>query len=279
MSVFSHILKTSPAYKPDNAQPAICYIPVKATSLRCPGKNHAKIGGHPIWHIAVARALRVFDKVVVDTDDLEILDDPALAEHRESLNDFNGPHGRLAIIPRHPSCLAPSTNGNDLYKVWDSYTPQGHLVAQFYVTCPFIHTTTLAQCWQQASTPTLQAATVCRQVYEFVWEYEEKTDWFVPNYTGLPRSQDLAPRIVETTAIYITKKDCDTRTPLDHTGLTFIDCSVQALDINSLSDLLIAQSVGNALAKGAHHDTEPRYAANFESLSRDFRETVSLLGR
>jgi CMP-N-acetylneuraminic acid synthetase len=52
----------------------LALIPARGGSLRLPGKNLRRLGGHPLieWTVAAARASGLFDRVVVSTDSDDI---------------------------------------------------------------------------------------------------------------------------------------------------------------------------------------------------------------
>ena len=51
-----------------------CMIPVRKGSKRLPKKNYLKIGGKPVYELAIEKALSVnlFDKIILNTDDPDL---------------------------------------------------------------------------------------------------------------------------------------------------------------------------------------------------------------
>ena len=247
--MFEHLMHSPTTDNPGHR----VFIPVKAVSERCPDKNWAQLGpgSRPLWARAVVQALKVFQHVAVDTDDLRILDHPQLQQYIVTHADLDNPkvwERRLIIFPRHPSVLGAQTNGVDLYRCWDDLAPEADsYIAQWYCTCPF--QATKAVQWalhrlENTEPEVIDAVCLGRWVNEFTWTVDHqhrqppKRD-----YQGLPRSQDLLQRLQETTGFYVTRRGCDHRTPDGRTVVLAVETALEALDINTEDDLFICQAV------------------------------------
>lgn len=246
--MFEDAIKDPPLVAPLNHR---VFIPIKALSERCHGKNWATLHGKPLWRIAVCRALSIFRQVVVDTDDLNILDGEAYRPWVRQLKDLDEPatwDERLIIIPRHPSLLRPDTNGNDLYKYWDDIAPpEDPTVNQLYCTAPFVHSSEIRWALYRLSEcqGDLSAATPGNTMHDFTWTWDGYQ--MKRQYEGLPRSQDINGRLIESTAFYTTMRNQDHRTPDLKTAVLDVNSSISGLDINTEQDLYIAQAVASRM--------------------------------
>jgi len=81
----------------------LAIIPARAGSQRCPGKNHRLLGGKPLvlWTIEAALAAKCVDKVVVSTNDVQVM--AIVAQYQKQSSDL-----KLQLVVR-PEVLSTST--------------------------------------------------------------------------------------------------------------------------------------------------------------------------
>lgn len=120
---------------------AVCIIPARGGSQRIPGKNIRDFHGKPIiaHSIERARQSRLFDQVVVSTDDMEIA---AVAERYE------------ADVLIRPAALARNDVGTQLVMQHAlSHFQEAEFACCLYATAPLISQADLLRGWQVIHQP------------------------------------------------------------------------------------------------------------------------------
>ena len=212
-----------------------CFIPIKAHSRRVPEKNLRLLCGRKLYeYICIhARQADVFDGLYVDTDS------PEVAEYARAM-DFT-------VIPRAAELARDDANGNDLLvHHWQLY-PEYDCYFQLFATAPFLQPEAIRACVGR-----LESDGGCDSCFTAVRRQGFYWMGGTPvNYRPgiLPRSQDLAPLLEETTGLYgirrqaLAKYRCRIgRRPYAH----LVD-RYQAVDINTEEDLREAGWVGRTI--------------------------------
>lgn len=175
----------------------------------------------------------MFDDVFVDTNSVEI----AQFAHEIGFN----------VIERKPELLKNEANGNDLLTHHFRLYPDYDFYFQLFATAPFLQASTIRNCHEQLT---------LSDKYDSCFTATENHNfyWFggVPvNYRPgiLPRSQDMAPVIEETTGLYGISAKALKRFHC-RIGANPLICIVdkfEAVDINTEDDLRIAEFIGKAI--------------------------------
>lgn len=214
--------------------PIVAFIHAKGKSERLPGKNMADLGGQPLFTHAVRAAMqaREINRVIVDSDSDAIL---RIAKEigAEQL--------------KRPDYLATNaTTGDDLARWQAGYVSDASIIVQVVPTCPFTRPETIDKAAEACYSRLSAMAVREERVYE--WAND------LPRYRGLrdrlPGSDELIPRIRETTGLYAVRAECarimGRRYVIDDCG--FIPVSaIEAIDINTQEDLDFARIVWKGL--------------------------------
>lgn len=212
-----------------------CFIPIKANSERVPGKNFRVLNGKKLYQYICehAKEANVFDDVYVDTNSEEI------AEYAKSLG--------FLVIERKPELARNTANGNDLLVYHYLNFPDYDYYFQLFATAPYLQPSSIKKCFDVLlSSEEYDSCFTATENHGFYW-----LNGIPINYRPeiLPRSQDMAAVIEESTGLYGISKDsleryrCRIgRKPYIHSISKF-----EAVDINTEEDLKIAEFVGKAI--------------------------------
>ncbi|WP_317321357.1 acylneuraminate cytidylyltransferase family protein [Subdoligranulum variabile] len=212
-----------------------CFIPIKANSERVPGKNFRVLNGKKLYqyiceHVQTAN---IFDDVYVDTNSEEI------ADYAKSMN--------FHVIDRKPELAKNTANGNDLLVYHYETFPDYDYYFQLFATAPYLQPDSIKACFNTLiSSEEYDSCFTATENHGFYW-----LNGMPMNYRPgiLPRSQDMAAVIEETTGLYGICRDSLQRyrcrigkKPYIHTISKF-----EAIDINTEEDLRIAEFVGKVI--------------------------------
>ena len=212
-----------------------CFIPIKANSERVPGKNFRILNGKKLYEYICehVKETNVFDEVYIDTNSTEI------AEYAVGMG--------YKVIERKEELARNTANGNDLLIYHYNLHPEFDYYFQLFATAPYLQPQTIITCVN-----TLTSSSV----YDSVFTATENHGFYWLNDTPinyrpgiLPRSQDMAAVVEESTGLY----------GICHDSLEKYHCRIggkpcihivdkfEAVDINTEDDLKIAEFVGKAI--------------------------------
>lgn len=212
-----------------------CFIPIKANSERVPGKNFRVLNGKKLYeyiceHVRIAN---IFDDIYVDTNSEEI------ADYAKSM--------KFHVIDRKPELAKNTANGNDLLVYHYETFPDYDYYFQLFATAPYLQPDSIKACFNTLiSSEEYDSCFTATENHGFYW-----LNGMPMNYRPgiLPRSQDMAAVIEESTGLYGICKDSLQRyrcrigkKPYIHTISKF-----EAIDINTEEDLKIAEFVGKVI--------------------------------
>lgn len=210
---------------------SVCIIPVKKRSTRIPEKNFRTLAGKPLYQHLIGHVIEAdcFDEVFIDTDSQEI------AEYAKN-ND-------IGIIERKQDLALDSANGNDLLVHHQKIVKGYDLYFQLFVTAPFLLPASIVACKDILANTT---------EYDSIFTATEEVGWFwrsgqpVNFRPGiLPRSQDVAPLIKESTGLYGITTDALERFHSRIGAFPYIQLvsKVEAVDLDTEDDFIFAEYV------------------------------------
>ena len=209
-----------------------CFIPIKSNSERVKGKNFRILNGKPLYMHIIEHSVEAncFDDIFVDTDSEEIKD------FAESLG--------CKIIERLPELASNLANGNDLLNYHFLTNPGYDYYFQLFATAPFLQPETIKKCVNDLNNTTqYDSCFTALENHGFYWLNNEPI-----NYRPyvLPRSQDMAPVIEETTGLYgMTKQALEKyHCRIGAKPLIEIVNKFEAVDINTETDMKLAEFIG-----------------------------------
>ncbi len=209
-----------------------CFIPIKSNSERVPGKNFRLLNGKKLYeHICEhVKEADVFDDIYIDTNSDEI----RLYAARQG----------FMVIERKEELARNTANGNDLLLHHLESYPNYDYYFQVFATAPYLQPQTIRCCFGKliASSEYDSCFTVTKN-YGFFWLNGNPVN-YRPEI--LPRTQDMAPVLEESTGLYGISRDALKRyrcrigrRPYMHPVSKF-----EAVDINTEEDLKIAEYMG-----------------------------------
>lgn len=212
-----------------------CFIPIKANSERVPGKNLRVLNGKKLYQYICehAKCADVFDDIFIDTNSEEV------KEYAENM--------QFHVIERKPELAKNTANGNDLLIYHFSSYPGYDYYFQLFATAPFLRSESIRECHNILTTSTMyDSCFTATANYGFYW-YSDNPVNYRPGI--LPRSQDMAPVIEETTGLYgICRESLDKyRCRIGRKPYIHIVDKYQAVDINTEEDIQIAEHIGKVI--------------------------------
>ena len=208
------------------------FIPIKANSERVPGKNFRVLNGKKLYEYICehVKEADVFDDVYIDTNSAEI--------------SVYAKENGFKVIERKPELARNTANGNDLLVYHYEQYPEYDYYFQLFATAPYLQPDSIRKCYETLlSSEEYDSCFTALENHGFYW-----LDRNPVNYRPgiLPRSQDMAAVVEETTGLYgisresLGKYRCRIgRSPYIH----FVN-KFEAVDINTEEDLLIAEYIG-----------------------------------
>lgn len=210
-----------------------CFIPIKSYSERVSGKNFRPLNGHKLYEYIIQNTIKAncFDTIYVDTNSDEV-------------KEYCLKHG-VNVIDRKPELASNIANGNDLLVHHYNLFPDYDYYFQLFATAPYLSPESIRACCEKlVSSQKYDSCFTATKNNSFYW-FNDLPINYRPNI--LPRSQDMTPVFEESTGLYgISHKALSQflsrigRTPYIH----IVD-KLEALDINTEEDLLIAEAVFN----------------------------------
>ena len=204
----------------------IALVPIKLNSQRLPHKNILPLAGHPLcWHISnTLLHVKEIDEVYVYCSNQEVI---------QYL-----PQG-VKFLQRDKYLDGDLIKGFDIYK---SFIKQ--VDADVYVlahtTSPFIRATSVEKALLHVLNGENDSAFSAERVQTFAW-YKNKAINY--NLNDVPRTQDMEPIWVETSAFYIFKKQLLTEHNRRIGFNPYIQevSGIEAIDIDEKKDYEMAQ--------------------------------------
>ncbi len=224
----------------------VAFVHAKGTSTRVPGKNLRMLGDRPLFchAIAIARAARRVDEVVVDSDSDEILTVGAL-------------HGARPL--RRPAELASNAATGDDLAYWQARNaPGAEIVLQVVPTAPFLRPESVDRAVDLLRERGVDSVAGCRRAPLYLWRdgrpAYHRADGSIPN------SFELEPLTWETTGLYANRAAAVLRLRRrlnPESCLPLPLAPIEAVDIDTPEDFALAEALWRGL-----HDVERSAAAS-----------------
>ena len=168
----------------------VALVPIKLNSQRLPHKNILPIAGHPLcWHIVHSLLLsKGIDEVYVycsDDDIIQYLPDGAIFKQRDK-------------------CLDGDTvKGFDIYRSFIKEVDADVYVLA-HTTSPFIKVSSIENALTHILNGENDSAFSAERIQTFAWYKGKPINY---DLNDVPRTQDMEPIWVETSAFFIFKKE------------------------------------------------------------------------
>ena len=205
----------------------VAMIPVKRQSRRVHLKNFRPFAGKPLYRHFLEKMIDMpFDGIYVDTDS-EIV-----AEYTISMG--------WDVIERLPELAADTANGNDLL-MYEASQVEADIYFQMFVTAPLLEPSTIRKAYEVMTTE-LEYDSLFTAVRIFSWFwYNDRPINYDPKV--LPRSQDAAPVIRETTGLYAIRREAllQEKCRIGRSPYMLFVSEVEAIDIDTEFDFQLAE--------------------------------------
>ena len=206
----------------------VAFVPIRLNSQRVEGKNLRLLGGQPLmtYLLRSLAAAKNIDEVYV------YCSNPDIQEYL--------PEG-VRFLKRDERLDSNTTLGEEIY---DAFTSE--VDADIYIlahaTSPFIRTATIEDAVARVESGEYDSAFSAERVQTFAW-WEGKPLNYSLEY--VPRTQDLEPVYVETSAFFIFQRDVwrTLHRRIGERPYTAVTDRIESMDIDNPDDFLLAEAI------------------------------------
>lgn len=210
----------------------VAFVPIKLNSQRLPNKNILPLGDFPLSHYIFKTLLKVsgIDEVYVYCSD-------------EKIKKYIPTEVRF--LKRSEDLDGEFVKGLDIYQSFtDEVEADVYILA--HTTAPFIKASSIESALNYVVNGEYDSAFSAQKIQSFAW-YDNKP--FNYELTDTPRTQDLTPIFIETSAFFIFEnsimKEYERRIGFNP-YLQEVD-TVEAVDIDTKEDYEFAQLINTSL--------------------------------
>jgi CMP-N-acetylneuraminic acid synthetase len=209
----------------------VAFVPIRLNSQRVEGKNLRLLGGRPLMTYLLDSLVKAenIDEVYVYCSNLSIV---------EYL-----PEG-VKFLQRDERLDSNTTLGQEIY---DAFTQQ--VEADIYIlahtTSPFIKTRTIEDAVKKVQSGEYDSAFSAEKIQTFTWWQGEPLNY---TFERVPRTQDLEPVYVETSAFFIFRKELwrEHHRRIGFKPYTAVTDRIESMDIDNPDDFLLAEAIVTA---------------------------------
>lgn len=206
----------------------VAFVPVRLNSQRVEGKNLRELGGRPLMTYLLETLTRVenIDEVYV------YCSNPAVKPYL--------PEG-VKFLQRDERLDQNTTLGAEIY---DAFTRE--VEADIYIlahaTSPFICPATIANAVAQVESGEYDSAFSAERVQTFVWWQDRPLNYSLER---VPRTQDLEPVYVETSAFFVFREDVwrEKHRRIGERAYMAVTDRIESMDIDNPDDFLLAEAI------------------------------------
>jgi len=211
----------------------VAFVPIRLNSKRVIGKNLRELGGKPLLSYVFNKLLEVegIDEVYAYCSSETII--PYLPE-------------KAIFLKRDVSLDDDHTLGKEIYNAFCK-TIEADVYILAHTTSPFIKKDSIQSALQAVSSGNFDSAFSAQQFKTFTW-YKGKPLNYQLDY--VPRTQDLEPVYIETSAFFIFRKEVWNNKQQrigDKPHLQIVD-QIEGIDIDNPEDFIIAEKFINSLS-------------------------------
>jgi CMP-N-acetylneuraminic acid synthetase len=212
----------------------VLFIPIKLNNQRLSGKNTMPLNGKPLCNY-------IFDTV----KDISCIDEKYVYCSNEEIISYI-PDG-IKFLKRN-SCLdKDETLGEEIY---DAFIKQvdADLYILVHTTSPFLKADTLRNAILQISDNCFDSALSVEKSQTFAWYDNQPLNYLLDK---IPRTQDIQPVFVETSAFYMFKKEVwiNLHQRVGIKPYFAVTDKIESVDIDDATDFAFASVVADYLAK------------------------------
>lgn len=206
----------------------VAFVPIRLNSQRVEGKNLRELGGRPLMTYLLQTLTEVenIDQVYV------YCSNPSIVEYL--------PAG-VKFLQRDEQLDSNTTLGEQIY---DAFTRE--VDADIYIlahaTSPFIRPATIADAVAHVESGEYDSAFSAERVQTFAWWDGKPLNYSLEH---VPRTQDLEPVFVETSAFFVFERDVwrTKRRRIGERPYMAITDRIESMDIDNPDDFLLAEAI------------------------------------
>lgn len=206
----------------------VAFVPIRLNSQRVEGKNLRLLGGQPLmtYLLSSLAAAKNIDEVYV------YCSNPAIQEYL--------PEG-VRFLMRDERLDSNTTLGEEIY---DAFTAE--VDADIYIlahaTSPFIRTATIEDAVARVESGEYDSAFSAERVQTFAWWEGKPLNYSLEH---VPRTQDLEPVYVETSAFFIFRREVwrTLHRRIGERPYTAVTDRIESMDIDNPDDFLLAEAI------------------------------------
>ena len=206
----------------------VAFVPIRLNSQRVAGKNLRLLGGKPLmaYLLESLAAAKNIDEVYVYCSNREV--------------EQYLPQG-VKFLQRDERLDSNTTLGKEIY---DAFTEE--VEADIYIlahtTSPFIRTSTIEQAVEAVESGAYDSAFSAERIQTFTWWKGEPLNY---SLQYIPRTQDLEPLYVETSAFFVFRSEVWKQQHRRIGDKPFIAVTdrIESMDIDNPDDFTLAEAI------------------------------------
>ena len=206
----------------------VAFVPIRLNSQRVEGKNLRELGGRPMMTYLLESlvAAENIDEVYV------YCSNPVVESYL--------PDG-VEFLRRSESLDQNTTLGREIY---DAFTQQ--VEADIYIlahaTSPFIRTSTIEQAVAAVESGEHDSAFSAEKIQTFTWWQGKPLNYSIES---VPRTQDLEPIYIETSAFFVFVRDlwCREHRRIGKKPYIAVTDRIESMDIDNPDDFKLAEAI------------------------------------
>ncbi|MBQ3149520.1 MAG: acylneuraminate cytidylyltransferase family protein [Alistipes sp.] len=206
----------------------VALVPIRLNSQRVEGKNLRLLGGRPLMTYLLESlvAARNIDEVYVYCSD-------------ESIKQYL-PKG-ASFLKRDPKLDSNTTLGEEIYNAFTKEV-EADIYVLAHATSPFIRTCTIEQGVDKVASGEYDSAFSAEKVQTFTWWQGRPLNYSLER---IPRTQDLEPVYVETSAFFIFRREVwlNKHRRIGDRPYTAVTDRIESMDIDNPDDFKLAEAI------------------------------------
>lgn len=172
----------------------VAFVPIKLNSQRLPHKNILPIAGHPLcWHVV---------NTLLSTDGI---DETYVYCSDEAVKDYIPE--KAIFLKRDARLDGDMVKGFEIYEAFINQV-DADIYILAHTTSPFIKNETISNALNNILNEGYDSAFSAQRIQTFAWYKGNPINY---NINDVPRTQDMEPIYVETSAFFMFEKDIFTK--------------------------------------------------------------------
>lgn len=209
----------------------VAFVPIRLNSQRVEGKNLRLLGGQPLmtYLLRSLAAAKNIDEVYV------YCSNPDIQEYL--------PEG-VRFLKRDERLDSNTTLGEEIYDAFTSEV-EADIYILAHATSPFIRTATIEDAVARVESGEYDSAFSAERVQTFAWWEGKPLNYSLEH---VPRTQDLEPIYVETSAFFIFRSEVwrTLHRRIGERPYTAVTDRIESMDIDNPDDFLLAEAIVSA---------------------------------